>query len=315
MEGLQRFAHRAEVLQRLLLLIRNDDFTVWHAAAGALSGVANDQRVQESIFVLTRDPDCAVRARAASTFKTAAFQPAVQDRLLELTRDEDCDVRRTAIDELAGSTSERRVRERLLGLTYDEDSLVRATAAEACKSVAAEAKVRERLLELTKDDDFYVRSKALAALARVANDPPVRERLLELSRSKPLNRKETAHAANDSSVQEAAVEALEGALGHPRVQSRLAALTWPLLWEWGFLMQVLFLAALIGWGLQSLPHVLNWLPPHLHAQLVNLTYRGIATLGEHEPKLTKAAAWIFSWAIYLGHWTMRCVHVTLGVIS
>jgi len=313
-EGLQRFAHRAEVLQRLLLLIRDDDFTVWHAAAGALSGVANDERVQESIFVLTRDPDCAVRARAASVFKTAAFQPAVQDRLLELTRDDNCDVRRTAIDQLAGSAGERRVRERLLELTYDEDSVVRATAAEACKSVAAEAKVRERLLELTKDDDFCVRSKALAALARVANDPQVRERLLELSRSKPLNRRETARAANDSSVQEAAVEALEGALGHPSVQSRLCVLTWPLLWEWGFLMQVLFLAAVIGWGLQSLPHVLNWLPPHLHAQLVNLTYRGIATLGEHEPKFTKAAVWIFPWAIYLGHWAMRCVYVAMGVV-
>jgi hypothetical protein len=37
-------------------------------------------------------------------------------------------------------------------------------------------------------------------------------------------------------------------------------------------------------------------------------------LGEHEPKLTKAAVWIFPWAIYLGHWAMWCVHVTMGVI-
>ena len=37
-------------------------------------------------------------------------------------------------------------------------------------------------------------------------------------------------------------------------------------------------------------------------------------MGEHEPKLTKAAAWIFPWAIYLGHWAIRCLHVTLAVI-
>ena len=234
-EGLQRFAHRAEVLQRLLLLIRNDDFTVWHAAAGALSGVANDERVH----LLSDSRSRLRRARqAASTFKTAAFQPAVQDRLLELTRNEDCDVRRTAIGQLAGSTSERRVRE-TCGLTYDEDSLC-ATAAEACKSVCRRSQGSGAIAGAHKDDDCYVRSKALAALARVANDPQVRERLLELESFEATEPEETARAANDSSVQEAAVEALEGALGHPSVQSRLAALTWPLLWEWGFLKQVLF---------------------------------------------------------------------------
>jgi hypothetical protein len=247
--------------------------------------------------------------------------------LLELTWDEPSAVRSEAIKQLATVVSEPRVRERILALTYDEDSSVRVGAAKAVKRAAAESKVQARLLEMTKNEGLRECAEVIPALAEIANEPQVRERLLKLTRCKRVRRSKARARVSDNGkwrklmykgirrnhwkVRTAAVEALEGALGHPSVQSRLTALTWRLVWDWDFLMQVFFLALVIGSAVQWLPHVLNWLPFHLHAYLVNSTIAFIAGLRAHEPTLTNVVLWTCRSALIVGTWTLRCMEVAI----
>ena len=161
------------VVSALILLIKDEDWSVQSSAAGALGKQSNLSETSVSALVaLLKDEHWSIRSSAADALgKQSNLSETSVSALVALLKDEDWSIRSSAADALEkqSSLSEASVSALVLLLKYKRSS-VRSRAAKALgnQSNLSEAGV-SALVALLKDEDSSIRSRAAKALGNQSN--------------------------------------------------------------------------------------------------------------------------------------------------